>query len=692
MADISIPGVSDKYKTNDYIDALMKKERLPLTREQQSLDRYKEEQNAWNEVNQKMSSLRQSTKTLYSFDNPFNNKLASSTEENAITATAGREAAYGSIKIDVLTPATADRFLSSDLDSDFSVPKGKYTFQVADKTISFNWKGGKLTDFVSSLNKRGAKTIKASLVGVSDNKKALLIESLKTGSENTLLFKDDALSFAIKNNIIQKTKADFTEFGTDLKTFLQVPEEQSIPAVEQNGLPFFTSDDIYFDEEIKKTIIPPRSGFEIKLPEEILKEKLNRIEFRFSEIEVEDITDELNVIRSTRPEIGDAGSATYEEITINNSLTETALPPTPKTPLYPIKGEADFYVRTSDGKEYQIQTKELSTDTNTGEKNVSISLNDYSDIHSIVVRNRNTGTAISLSEFTAYDEKKNLGYEPIHAITRANNATIKYEGITISRPTNEIDDVIPHVTLNISNKTEKTATIEIMPDKESAKDALIQFVGTYNQVIAELNILGENKPEIITELDYLTESEVEEAEKKLGMFQGDFSISNGKSRMQSIVSGIYRWSETAEITMLTQIGISTRASSGGGGSYSASQLRGYLEINEKTLDEKLEKDLDQIKNIFGYDSDGDLIVDSGIGFALDKQLTSWVQKGGILSNKTATIASRIKNSETKIRKLESQLDSKEFQLKQKYGQMEGTLNSLNAQSNTISNFTNSGKQ
>mgnify|MGYP007070332226 FL=1 len=39
MAEISIPGVSDKYKTNDYIDALMQKERIPLTREQESLDR-----------------------------------------------------------------------------------------------------------------------------------------------------------------------------------------------------------------------------------------------------------------------------------------------------------------------------------------------------------------------------------------------------------------------------------------------------------------------------------------------------------------------------------------------------------------------------------------------------------------------------------------------------------------------------
>ena len=173
MADISIPGVSDKYKTNDFIEALIKKERLPLTREQESLDRYKEQQNAWNGMSQKMTALRTNTKTLYSFDNPFNNKISTSTDENAITATPGREAAYGQIKIDVVKPATADRFLSEELDKDFSIPKGKYSFQVADKTISFNWKGGKVSEFVNSLNKRGSNTIKASIVGASNNKQSL---------------------------------------------------------------------------------------------------------------------------------------------------------------------------------------------------------------------------------------------------------------------------------------------------------------------------------------------------------------------------------------------------------------------------------------------------------------------------------------------------------------------------------------
>ena len=690
MADISIPGVSNKYKTNEYIDALIKKERIPLEREQETLDRYKEQQSAWRGVNQKMSALRESTKTLYSFENPFNNKLASSSDEGAISAEAGREAAYGSIKVDVIKPATADRFLSDDLDKDSSIPQGTYVFEVGEKKISINWRGGKLTDFVNSINRRGANVIKASLVGVSNDKQSLLIESLKTGIDSQLVFRDAALSYALKIGLIEKTKAEVTEFGTDRGELTNPPEEAVLPEIEQEGLPAMTADNVEISEE-GRIILPPRSGFSIPVSKNLLENEGERLEFSFASENVTDITEELNILRTTRPELPDAGKATFEEITVLNNPSETALPPVPVEPLEPVGNAADFYVHNSDGTEIKINTKGIAVDAITGEKKISLSLKEYPNIDSIVVRNRNTGERLSVSTFTAFDEKKNLGYSPIHPASVAGDAVIKYEGITITRPTNKIDDVVPHVTLNVHDTTDRTATIKIEPDKESAKDALISFVGTYNQVIAEMNILSQNKPEIISELDYLSKDEQEDASKRLGMFANDFSLTNSKATMQSIVAGNYRWSEGALITMLSQIGISTRAASGGGGGYSASQLRGYLEIDEKKLDQSLGDNLDQIKNIFGYDSDGDLIVDSGIGVALDKQLGAWVSTGGIISNKDRTLSQRITASETTIRKLETQLASKEQQLKDKYGQMEGTLNSLQAQSNTITNFANGGK-
>ena len=117
MADITIPGVTDKYGTTNLVEQLMEVERIPLTREQEKLESYKNEQAAWRSVNSAMSSLRESVRSLYSFDNPFNTKIATSTEEDAITASPSRDAEIGSFRIKVEQIAEADRFLSGEIDN-----------------------------------------------------------------------------------------------------------------------------------------------------------------------------------------------------------------------------------------------------------------------------------------------------------------------------------------------------------------------------------------------------------------------------------------------------------------------------------------------------------------------------------------------------------------------------------------------
>ena len=57
MAGISIPGVTDKYNTASTIEKLMQIEKIPLTREQKTLDKYKDEQDAGRSINKKMCSL-----------------------------------------------------------------------------------------------------------------------------------------------------------------------------------------------------------------------------------------------------------------------------------------------------------------------------------------------------------------------------------------------------------------------------------------------------------------------------------------------------------------------------------------------------------------------------------------------------------------------------------------------------------
>lgn len=681
MAGINIPGVTNQYNTNETVEKLMQIERIPLTREQKTLDSYKAQQEAWRGINRKMTSLRDSVKSLYSFDNPFNNKLTSSSEEYAITAEATRKATYETFKVDVIQPATADRFLTSELDADTKVPAGTYTYKINDKSLTMRWKGGSLQDFSNALNRRGGDLIKTRVIGASKGKKTLSIESLKTGSENRLIFDDDAKTFAESSGMVVKIKPKSTELGTNRNDYRAVPDTPS----EQNRLPKISSNNIRVANST--VTVPPRGGYSLKIPDSVLETPNNHLQFKISKTEVADITIALNK-GVERPQFPESGTASYRDVTIINSPVDALLPPEPAVKPEPVESITTndvLFAVMKDGSEQQISTPNL---LESDEISVDISLKDYKNIDSLVLRNRNTGISLNVTSIQAYNPNENLGFIPQHAISTADDCIIKYEGITIRRPTNEIDDVVPEITLNVHEKTEKTATIAVKPDTESAKDALINFVGEYNQAIAELNILSQNKPELIEELDYLSKDEKAETRERLGMFNTDTSLTSLKSALQTTTAGKYLFDENATITMLSQLGIATNATNYNG--YTPSKLRGYLEIDEKKLDSQLENHLEDVKNIFGYDSDGDLIIDSGIGYKLDKQLTAYVQSGGVFAMKTSSLDSKIKSSEQKISRLETQMDDKEADLKYKYGQMEGALNGLESQQNAIKNFSNRG--
>lgn len=688
MADgLNIPGVSDKYKTNDLVKSLMEVERIPLKREEANLETYNKQQSAWRDINQKMSSLRESVKSLYSFENPFSNKLASSSDEFAVSVDAGREADFGSFKIDVLQPAQADRFLSDEIGSDYNVPQGKYTFKVGKKTIEYNWKGGKLTDFVDSVNKRGNNTIKASLIGVSPDKKSLLLESLKTGEENALVLENKAFDLALKIGMISETKPETTNFTINQES-MKITKTKD--AIEQEGLEPISKSRV--STTSRQITIGARGGFETDLPESITSKKNQKIEFTFTEEKIKDITEGTGSVKEVF-QVPPAGGIEYEGITVYNNLSETTLPPGEEKKLEGLKSietsnENIFFIKDIDGNETALTHQYFSSDGKTKSTKVSFKLDDFPNAKTLVVRNSNTGKEITMTMPVATDTRTSLGYKPNHAASQACDAKIRYEGITLSRPSNDIDDVVPHITLHVHEKTEKTATVKIEPDTESAKDAIITFVGKYNQTIAEINILTTNKPEVISELDYLSKDEQEEAKEKLGMFQSENSLRTGKTNLMQIVSGNYKFLDSAQITMLSQIGVSTNASGGTRGGYNPSQMRGYLEVDEKKLDQSLASNLNDIKNIFGYDSDGDLIIDDGIGLKLDKQLSAWVQSGGIINTKNQAIDSKIKATNTKITKLQTQLDRKEAELKMKYANMQGTLGGLESQQNSIQNFAN----
>jgi flagellar hook-associated protein 2 len=651
MSDIYIPGVKSRFNSEKLIEDLMKVERLPRDRAEKNVDRLETNKTYWQDVGRRISALRDSARMLYSFQNPFNDRIVNSSDELAITGTATREAVEQERYFTVKQAAQADRFLSAPLDSKLKVESGNYSFTVGKDEIAFNFRGGTLRDFTEALNRRGRDKIQASLIAVKPGTQSLLIESKITGEENRLGFFGAANSFGQQIGMIEPaydSRNDILKGVAELKA----GEKMSFPV--NPGIVSSSSLVLRFDT--LTTIIPAEAWVQPKPP--------------------------------PGPSIPQGGSVSYGGIVIENDSSNVKLPAwSPPPPPQRIDDPGIISLGFSDGSSAQLPA---ISDSNTFSAH-TYRLDQVADgktIVSVDINNRNTHRNISVRDIQVYDPSSVGGVKPLNAVSGAQDAIIAMEGIEIQRSSNNIDDLIPGVTLTVRRASEMPVKINIEPDREAVKDAIIEFVGNYNRLIAEVNVLTRSDNKVIEELSYLSKEEQDEYRKRLGAFMGENSLVQFKGSLQQTATAPYPTQAERDLTMMAQIGIGSDVGRGGASTgYDPSRLRGYLEIDEKALDAAIASKLPAIKDLFGSDSDGDLLADTGVAFTLERLTRPYVETGGLVALKAGTIDSRIGEEKRRIDTLDRQLASKEADLKIQYGQMESAYNRMEQMQGSLDNFS-----
>jgi flagellar hook-associated protein 2 len=320
----------------------------------------------------------------------------------------------------------------------------------------------------------------------------------------------------------------------------------------------------------------------------------------------------------------------------------------------------------------------------------SINLDEVSggkSVASLEIVNNNTNRDLSIRNVTVFNPNPpKQEFLPDNVLSTAQDAIVVMEGIEIKRSSNEISDLIPGVTVIAKAPSDKTIKLSIEPDRESIKDAIITLVGNYNRLMGELNVLTRNDEKVLQELTYLTPEERAEMKGRLGAFSGDTMLGQFRNRLQQTVTGAYFTEAEQELSMLAQIGVGTDLRRSGASGYDPARLRGYLEIDEKLLDTALQKDLRPLQQLFGYDSTGDLIADSGVAVALDGITKPYVETGGVISLKTNAIDGKITQEERRIATLDRQLEAKEASLKREYANMESAYNRMESMGTSLENF------
>lgn len=666
MSDAYIPGVTSRFNTDKIIEGLMKIERIPRERSEKEKENFQNQKTYWQDLNRHIASFRESARRLYSFQNPFSDRVVTSSDDSIVTGTAIRQTTVGAREFIVKQIAQADRFLSSPIDGSFNVEAGMYTFIVGKEKISFDYKGGMIQDFAENFTKRGRGKIEASLVVVKPGSKSLLIEAKSTGAENKLSFTDKARDLVL--NIDMMEKAEYiNDIALNRNSVMDTATEYKLVNIDKNSL-----------------VVGAGGAAVIKLPELASEGLIIRFEVS-------------TAVRATEPPpsqepppgptIPGAGLVSYKNVVVENDPFAVPIPEWTPPPI-PVRVDDmnALFITFTDGSSVQLAPIE---DGDFHKVEYLITETDKT-IASFDVKNQNTHRDISISNIQVVETNNEI-LVPKNPVSMAQDAIISLEGIDTMRPVNTIDDLLPGVTVIARKVSEKPVHIAVEVDKKTVKDSLISFVGNYNRLMSEINVLTRNDDRVIQELTYLSPEEQSKLRKKLGAFVSDSTITQFRSVLQNALTAPYL---TADGTnMLAKFGISTDARlSGSSGSYDPSRLRGYLEIDEKKLDDAIDNNITALQQVFGFDSNGDRLVDTGAAYACESLVRPYLETGGLISMKIATLDSRIKDDDRRIIAMDKQLADKEAALKSQYSQMEGAYNRMEQMSNSLDNFSkqNSG--
>ncbi|MCL2294741.1 MAG: flagellar filament capping protein FliD [Spirochaetes bacterium] len=669
MSDLIIPGVRSNINSERMIEGLMKIERIPLERLEARNELSRQERQVWQTLNRKIGLVRDSARHLYSFQNPFDDKRVISSDSSVLTATATRGAIIESRNLKVVETASADRFRSNPIPRNERVEAGSYVFIVGENRVSFNFRGGTLREFEDAINRNGRDNVRASVVNYNRENIVFVIESQRTGSDNILSFEGKAADFALRTGIMKRSRSADQTINISAENIREwtVPINRETFTIEGNSLT------VKSGKELRIDINPAVATRTAAAGNMVLEFNINVR--NLPEAPVPEFT------APAGPTIPEAGRLTFENIVIQNNPFEGTMPAW--TPPAGPENITDLSVLFL-GAGNRIERLDNIRDTEETQT-IQIPLSQIANpLSSINIRNRNTLKEITISDIRVYNPEARGDIVPANPISTASDAIVEVDGIRVRRPSNTIDDLIPEITLNLRAPGPNNVTINVEPDIIGIKSSIITFVGHYNNLIAELNILSRNSDEIINEITHFTDEERRAARERLGIFQGDSSINQMRDRLQRIMSAPHNWNDDSFFTLLAHIGISTNSGLGAGAH--ASRLRGYLEINERVLDEAIENNPAAIKNLFGFDRTSNMIIDSGVAFEVDNYLRAFNESGGIISQRIRTINQNISRTETEITNFNNRLARIEQDLRRRYGIMEGTLQELERAGNQFRNL------
>ncbi|WP_336782143.1 flagellar filament capping protein FliD [Paenibacillus illinoisensis] len=284
------------------------------------------------------------------------------------------------------------------------------------------------------------------------------------------------------------------------------------------------------------------------------------------------------------------------------------------------------------------------------------------------------------------------------SVTKAENAVVTVNGLTMEKTTNTF--TINGVTLTLNNTTSagSTANIAVSKDTDAIVKSVQDFVDSYNELLSLMNSkVSEERYKKYAPLTSEQKSEMKEdeitewtAKAKSGMLKNDSILQEAISSMRSAILGDVD-TGNGKVNLLQGLGITT-------GNY---QTKGKLSLDVDKLKEALEKDPNVVNKVFNtnYDkvytsnkvaeTDGILARLQKISTGALKSMNTTAGTSTSSSDVTtsfltsSTIGSQLTSLDRRISEFTSKLNTIETNYFRKFTAMETAINKYNSSGSSL---------
>lgn len=281
---------------------------------------------------------------------------------------------------------------------------------------------------------------------------------------------------------------------------------------------------------------------------------------------------------------------------------------------------------------------------------LQVGTNDYR----LILRSAETGTdeaiTISDSSGSTLDAKIASVYDAttnptgMQSIQSARDASFKYNGITLTRSSNTVDDIVTGVTINLLGDTTSSTNVSITQDVDTVTSEMSTLVQSYNTLASQLQDM--------------TTADIEAG--KVGIFNGENSINTITREVNRVLTSM-----NSNGYSLAQFGIDINEN-------------GIMSFNSTIFKTKFTEDTAASETFFSNMSEDNGIED-GVFVRLQDIMQRYTGSNGIMSNLTMGSDNELKSLSTNKTRAQELLDARYEAMTARFVQYDAIISRLNNQ-------------